>query len=159
MTNIAQKEYLAACGKASVDDFEPGSAAKLEFANLQYVPDAEPEPASKYTELQVQYLCGQSVEELDEFQRGFFEAFGAPSVGSNTTDGTGTAKPSGAPKLNTQKLADSGLTPTARGEVFEWFQVLEQAHREAQAGIPEHLRETRFDAERARQYVAPFLVA
>ncbi|TIU48984.1 MAG: hypothetical protein E5W19_15300 [Mesorhizobium sp.] len=155
--NAAQKEYLAACGKVSVDDFEPGSASKLEYANLHGVPDPVSETVPKYSEGQAQYLCGQSVDELDSFQRGIFESLGAPSVGTGTTDRTSTAKPSGPPKLNTQKLADAGLTPTARGTVLEWFQVVQEAHRESLAGIPEHLRSTRFDVERARQYVAPYL--
>ncbi|RWC27624.1 MAG: hypothetical protein EOS27_20930 [Mesorhizobium sp.] len=155
--NAAQKEYLAACGKASVDDFEPGSASKLEYANLHVVRDpVSIATAPTYSEAQVQYLCGQAVDELDSFQMEIFNRMGTPADAS-TTDGTSTAKPSGPPKLNTQKLADAGLTPTARATVFEWFQVLEQAHRESLAEIPEHLRSTRFDVERARQYVAPYL--
>lgn len=156
--NVAQKEYLAACGKASVEDFEPGSASKLEYANLHGVPDPVSETVPRYSEAQFQYLCGQSVDDLDEFQREIFRRMGTPVDGTNTTDDISTAKPSGPPKLNTQKLADAGLTPTARGEVFEWFQVLEQAHREAQAEIPEHLRQTRFHVDRARMFVEPYLV-
>ncbi|RWN95786.1 MAG: hypothetical protein EOS05_13525 [Mesorhizobium sp.] len=151
--NVAQKEHLAALGVASVHDLPPGSNAKLEYANLTDTPDPESvETAPKYSEGQVQYLLGRSVDDLDDFQRGVLAGLGT------TTEETSTAKPSGAPKLDVGKLQASGLTPTARNEIFEWFKVLEQADREARSGIAEHLRSTRWDLERARQNVGPYLV-
>ncbi|TPK05698.1 hypothetical protein FJ872_25775 [Mesorhizobium sp. B2-5-9] len=150
--NAAQKEHLAALGVASVHDLPPGSNSKLEYANLKDTPDpVSVETGRKYSDGQVQYLSGRSVDDLDDFQRGILAGLGT------TTDQTSTAKPSGAPKLDVGKLQASGLTPTARNEILDWFEVLEKADREARSGIPEHLRSTRWDIERAREHVAPYL--
>ncbi|TIN95694.1 MAG: hypothetical protein E5Y06_10585 [Mesorhizobium sp.] len=157
--NAAQKEYLAASGKASVEDFEPGSIAKLEFANLADILEIKPvETAPEYSQAQVQYLCGQSVDELDSEHLEIFNRLGTPTGGSSTTDGTSAAKLSGTRDFDHAKLnAAYPNSPTQRLTIaYAWDTVL-QDRNEAASGIAPELRESRNDISRARELVAPYL--
>lgn len=164
--NAAQRAYLAEWRVSSVDDFAPGSSHKLDYANLHDVPDPEPDqPAEpEQTEAQRLYLStfgpNATVDDLDDFSRDIFAKMGPKAKGPDAGD---TAKPAtsrasgGPPQWDAQKVAGASLTPSRRLELAHLFDVLTKAHREAMAGIPEHLRETRYDVETAKHHLAPYL--
>lgn len=157
--NAEQTAFLHRHGVDSVHDL-PDPIRKLEYTEIDSTPD--PVAAPSLSDAQVQYLGGRAVKELDPIQRSIFAGLGGGGNESPvaTVSGTHATPPrtSGEPKLDVRKLSESGLTPTSRGEVFDWFQVLAKAHRESTAGIPEHLRTTRYDVARAREYCAPYLI-
>lgn len=153
--NAEQTAFLHRHGVDSVHDL-PDPIRKLEYTEIDSTPD--PVAAPSFSDAQTQYLDGRTVDDLDSIQRTIFAGLAtSPAATASDTHAT-PPRTSGEPKLDVRKLAESGLTPTSRGEVFDWFQVLQKAYREALSGVPSHLRTTRYDVERARDHCAPYLI-
>lgn len=156
--NAEQTAFLHRHGVDSVHDL-PDPIRRLEFTEIDATPD--PVAAPSLSDAQVQYLGGRTVKELDSVQRSIFAGLATTTESPVATASDTHATPprtSGEPKLDVRKLSESGLTPTARGEIYDHWQVLQKAHREAMSGIPEHLRTTRYDVARASEYCAPYLI-
>jgi len=157
MPSKAQLEFLARHNAASVQDLsDPVRKLEyLEYADTDESNEAPTRPA--YTEAQTVFLCGQSPDDLTDFQRTIFESMGSTPGPAEPTEPPKVTRPAGPPKLNTQKLADASLIPSARLNVAYAFDTVLKAHREALAGIDPSLRETRYDLEAAMMHVRPYL--
>ncbi|TGU56916.1 MULTISPECIES: hypothetical protein [unclassified Mesorhizobium] len=156
--NAAQREFLASHSAESVQEIAD-PMVRLLYTEIDGKPDPV-EVKEGQTEAQRQYLASydvESPEQLEPFARSIYDAFGKPKAETATRDDATGAVKSSAPSLDVRKIAVANLSPVRRGEILEWFGVVEENHRLAMRGVPSHQRETRFEIERAMQHCGPYL--